>query len=464
MENRNFKQIVMDNKDTIVHTLQELLKIRSVLDESTITQTMPFGKGINDALNFMMQLAKKDGFATKNDSGYAGEIAYGNGEEIVGILCHLDVVPEGKNWTYPPYEARIVDDKIYARGATDDKGPTIACYYALKFIKDAGIRLKKKIKIILGTDEESGCRGIQHYLSNYPMPNIGFAPDCSFPLVYGEKGRMALDLAVSHPKECEVNNDILISLQGGERYNVVIDEATALAKIDVSRPFFQYLEENHLTGDVVAEQNGYRYFIKGLAAHAMEPEKGINAGTHLCNFFQNYSSNPLVSYVAKYHHLDYYLKNLKLDYNDYEMGPLTCNIGIIDIQKTKTRVTLDIRYPERYNQTHFEKVLPEVLSKLGIEITNYTDKAPHYVSPEDDLVKSLHKAYVKHTNDTIHQPFTVGGGTYASILNKAVAYGMSMPNEEELAHQRDECLAISTLLTGTLIYIDAILALGEIDA
>ena len=146
--NKDFTKVVNDNKELVIKTLQELLQIRSVLDEATATKDMPFGKGINDSLNYMMNLASKDGFKTIRDGGYAGEVSYGNGEEVVGILCHLDVVPEGKNWTYPPYEARIVDNKIYARGSTDDKGPTIAAYYALKFIKDANIKLKKQIKII----------------------------------------------------------------------------------------------------------------------------------------------------------------------------------------------------------------------------------------------------------------------------------------------------------------------------
>lgn len=462
--NRDFTDIVNSNKELIVKKLQELLQIKSVLDETTISDEMPFGKGINDCLDYMMNLASNDGFKTNRDGGYAGEVSYGNGDEIVGILCHLDVVPEGKNWTYPPYEARIVDNKIYARGSTDDKGPTLAAYFALKFIKDAGIKLKKQIKIIFGTDEETGWRGIHHYLTKFPMPSIGFAPDCSFPLVYGEKGRIGIEISIDNVNGCALSTDALISLQGGERYNIVIDEANAVARIDLSKEFSKYLEENNLSGDLVQEGSYYHYYIKGVASHAMEPEKGINAGTHLCNFFKNYSSNPLVHYVAKYHHLDHYLKNMHLDYTDYEMGPLTCNVGIIDINSESQNVCLDIRYPVRYDQAKFEEEFKKLLSSFSLKISNMTNKQPHYVSPDDELVKKLYEAYVKHTGDTVNKPFTVGGGTYASILNKAVAYGMGFPGEEELAHQRDEFLNIDSLLKGILIYIDAIIALGEEDA
>lgn len=462
--NNNFEQIVMNNKEEIIKTLQELIQIKSVYDESTKTALTPFGKGINDALKYMEKKAKEDGFEVLNDNGYALEISYGEGEKNVGVLCHLDVVPEGKNWMYPPYEARIVDNKIYGRGSTDDKGPLIASYFALKFIKDANIKLKNKIKLILGTDEETAWRGIHHYLKSHPLPDLGFSPDCSFPLVYGEKGRMAIDLKIKDVNKCAVSTDALISLKGGERYNVVIDEATAIARINVVDEFMKYLKENHLEGDVTEKDSKYEYFLKGTAAHAMEPEKGINAGTHLCNFFKNYTSNQLVKYVAENHHLDFNLNNMGLSYTDYEMGPITCNIGIIDINPDNTRVTLDIRYPERYDVENFKKVYANILSKYNLEITNFEHKVPHYVSPNSELVKALYEAYVKNTNDSAHKPFTVGGGTYASILENGVAYGMGFPYEEELAHQPNEFLDIDSLLKGILIYIDAILATGDMDA
>ncbi len=461
---KQFDRILEANKQEIIETLQSLLRIRSVLDEKTISADAPFGQGIKDALDFMTDLGQKDGFKVVRDGGYALELSYGESKETVGILCHLDVVPEGKNWLYPPYEARIVDNKIYARGATDDKGPSIACYYALKMIKDLKIKLKKQIRLIFGTDEETGWRGITHYLQNYPMPQMGFAPDCSFPLVYGEKGRMAIDIAIDNVNSCAQSTDALISIKGGERYNVVIDEAEGILTINKAEAFLKYLEEFNLQGDVIEENNQYHYLIKGRSAHAMEPEKGINAGTHLCNFFKDYTTNELVQYVAKYHHLDFELKKLHLDYNDYEMGPLTCNIGIIDINRTNSRVTLDIRYPERYNHSDFENELKKILASCNLKITNFTKKLPHYVSPNDILVTKLYDAYVRNTNDFTNKPFTVGGGTYASVLDKAVAFGMGFPDELELAHQPNECLDIDNLMRGIKIYLDAILAIGEVDA
>ena len=457
----NFKQIVENNKELIIKKTQELIQIPSVLDESSSSEDAPFGIKIKEALDYMMNLAKEDGFETALDGGYAGHVNYGNKNgKIIGVLCHLDVVPEGTDWLYPPYAASIVDGKMYGRGTTDDKGPTMAAYFALKFIKDAGIKIKNQIRIIFGTDEETGWRGIAHYLQNFPMPDMGFAPDASFPLIYGEKGRMSYDLTLNSWDD----EDILVSITGGERYNVVLEEVKAIVKKDLTKEFEAYTKDNNLEYNVEVIDNLYHLTLKGKAAHAMEPHKGVNAGTHMCNFLKDYSNNQMVKYVANKHHLSHVCEKLGLDYEDYEMGPITCNIGIMNINKEATRVTLDLRYPVRYDTDNFNKKLEEITSKFNISITDKTNKTPHYVSPEDDLVKLLYQAYVKNTNDSVNKPFTIGGGTYASILERAVAFGMMMPDEEELCHQRNEYLNLDTLFKGILIYIDAMLALGEVDA
>lgn len=119
----------------------------------------------------------------------AGHIEMGQGEDLIGVLCHVDVVPAGNpaTWTYPPFEGRIVDGKLYARGAIDDKGPTMAAWLAMKMIQDEGIELNKRVRMIIGSDEESGFRCVDRYFEKEEMPTIGFAPDADFPLINAEK-------------------------------------------------------------------------------------------------------------------------------------------------------------------------------------------------------------------------------------------------------------------------------------
>ncbi len=450
----NYLEIALKEKDLLVKRLQALLRIKSVLDPTTITPEKPFGEGIDKALTYMLQLAEEDGFKVHRDGGYAGCIEYGDGEEAIGVLCHLDVVPEGNNWLNPPYQADIVDDKIIARGAMDDKGPTMAAYFALKMIKDLNIKLSKKIQIILGTDEETGWRGVKHYSENYPMPEVGFAPDADFPLIYGEKG------SVSTFVRGTGTTDDVISVKGGERFNVVIDHVKAVTKSNHDNDFQKYLEANSLKGKCYLEAGNYAYEIMGVAAHAMEPHKGINAGTNMLRFLSSFSNHPVIK-MGSFLHEDYNLIRLGSSHHHDEMGELTCNIGIIDINEESAKMSLDMRCPIGFCIEKYQKAMDKKMAEYGFTYEIIGSKQPHYVSPDDELVQKLYASYVKYTGDKVNKPFTIGGGTYARILKRAVAFGMEMPGDVTVAHQPNEFIKINTLLKGVAIYAEALIALAK---
>ena len=207
-------------KQEMINDLCELLKIDTVLVEQPEVKEAPFGYNMVKALNYMLDLGKKMGFNVKNIDNVCGHIEYGEGDEIIGVLAHLDVVPTGDGWMYPPFEPTIVGDKIYARGALDDKGACIASLYALKALKDNNIKLNKKVRLILGTDEETGSRGIKRYLEVEKMPDLGFSPDADYPIIYGEKGILSFNIISEN-----INKEI-ISFKSGDRYNVVPELAS----------------------------------------------------------------------------------------------------------------------------------------------------------------------------------------------------------------------------------------------
>ena len=155
-------------KDEMVQSLCQWLKINSVYDSTTVGEGAPFGRGVKEALEYIVDLAEKDGFAAVNDEGYACHIDYGQGDKIVGILGHVDLVPEGDGWKYPPYSATVADGRIYSRGTQDDKGPMMAAYFAVKIIRDLGLPISKKIRLILGGNEERDWLCVDHYFKKYP--------------------------------------------------------------------------------------------------------------------------------------------------------------------------------------------------------------------------------------------------------------------------------------------------------
>jgi len=447
----DFSKIVLEHKEEIIEETNKLLEIPSVLEAFDPESEHPFGEDINDALEHMLALGQKDGFITKNLDAYAGHIEYGSGKELLGILCHLDVVPAGEGWTSPPFEPALRNGRIYARGAIDDKGPTMAAYFALKLLKKHGFVPKKLVRIILGTDEETAWRGIDYYFKREQMPDIGFAPDANFPLIYGEKGLLSFVI------EGEIGDSPLLSFQAGDRMNVVPDRAQCELSIDLEEEFKQYLEDNHYVGSV--EEGLYK--IEGKRAHAMQPDKGINAASLLIEFLSKHLDNSYINMISKYFTFDHFGKKLGVDHYDEEMKELTLNPAVFEVENGYCKIGVNGRYPNGWDKEGSLKTIENIANSYNFSMKVTTDKVVHYVDPEDDLVKTLHNSYKKFTGDETSKLLTIGGGTYSRALKKAVAFGPMMPGREDVVHQLDEYIVVDDLLKATAIYMDAIYELTK---
>ncbi len=447
----DFYKHVLENKNLIIEKTKGLLKIPSVLEEFNPESEFPFGIEINNSLHYMLDLAHADGFITKNVKNYAAHIEYGKGKEILGVLCHLDVVPAGDKWTNPPFSPIIKDDKLYARGSSDDKGPTMAAYFALKFLKDLDIELNKRVRIILGTDEETGWRGIEEYFKTEEMPLIGFAPDANFPWIYAEKGILSFDITGKN-EESE-----LLTFSAGDRYNVVPDYAEATISIDLKEEFLSYLSFNGVSGEV---KDG-KYIIHGKRAHAMQPNLGINSAFILAEFLTSHIENDFLKYIIDYLTFDHLGEKLNIDHYDPEMKEFTINPAIYEYKDNEFKIGINCRYPKGWDKDSAFINIKASVKKYHFKFTILSDSPVHYVDKEDELVKTLHQAYIKYTDDTTTPLLTIGGGTYSRALKKAVAFGPQMPGRKDVAHQVDEHIYVEDLLKATAIYMEAIYQLSK---
>ncbi len=449
-KNMDFKNYANNHKDQLIKDLNGLLKIETVLIEQPNIKQAPFGEKMVEALEYMLDLGKSMGFVTKNIDNVAGHIEYGEGDEVIGVLVHLDVVPAGDGWTYPPFEPTLVGDKLFARGSLDDKGAVMASLYALKALKDLNIKLNKKVRLILGTDEETSSRCIKRYLEVEKMPDLGFSPDADFPLIYAEKGIMSFDL------ECDYNSSDIIKLTSGDRYNVVPEKAFVSLSNNVASFYHAFLLNNKYKGE--AKNN--ELIMYGKRAHGMQPEKGKNAALQLISFLNQHIKHPMIKFVNKYMQ-DNRLKDMNEQFSDKEMKDLTMNVAMFDINNKYAKVGVNLRYPINWHKEQFLDNLEKLLAIYNINIKVISDSEPHYVSPDDELVKILHQSYIKYTKDNKTPIMTIGGGTYARALKRAVAFGPMMPGREDVVHQVDEYVHISDLLSCVMIFADALYNLGK---
>ena len=440
----DFIKYANDNKQKFLDDLKELLKIDTVLIEQPEVKEAPFGYNLVKALEYMLELGKREGFVTKNIENVAGHIEYGEGEEVVGVLCHLDVVPTGDGWTYPPFEPTIVGDRIYARGSMDDKGACISSLYALKALKESNVKINKKIRLIFGTDEETGSRGIKRYLELEQMPDLGFSPDADYPLIYGEKGILSFDLVGKV-------SDEIIEFVSGDRYNVVPEVATVVLKKDYKEQYLEFLKQKNYNGEI----KDNKYIMYGKRAHAMEPRNGVNAIIRLLEFLNTIIDDSYIKFVYDNFKCSR-LNTMNENFTDSEMGDLTSNVALLNITNNIGKCGINFRYPINWDKEKFFNNLNNKAIEANVKVDLLNDSTPHYVSKEDDLVKTLHKSYIKYTNDDKTPLMTIGGGTYARSLKKAVAFGPMMPGREDVVHQVDEYAYIEDLLISVAIFADAL--------
>lgn len=464
-----FEDLIEGYQDEIVKSTQEIVRIKSI--EGDAKPEAPFGEGSAKALEYALKLSESLGFAVENFDNYAGHADLGTGQETVGVLVHLDVVPEGDGWTYPPYAAEIHDNKIYGRGTIDDKGPAIATLYAMKAIKESGIILSKKIRLIFGTNEETGWGGVKYYFNKVKAPDLAFTPDAEFPVIHGEKGVLVFKL---HKNFNNVSNGSIKikSIKGGNRPNMVPDLCNANLVIaeDIKDEFCIIFDEyiERTAYNITMDDNGKEITLKsvGVSAHGSLPHSGKNAISQLLGLFNEINQNnyEALQFLKDFNDMigmEYNGQSIGCGLEDDISGKLIFNVGIIEMNESEVKLIINVRYPISNTAEDVYEGVEKAVKGTGIEVKKGVDMKPIFVPEDNHLVQTLMKVYKEVTGDNESKPITIGGGTYARAMSNAVAFGPLFPNQEELAHQKDEFISIDDLMKCTNIYAKALYELAK---
>lgn len=452
----------------------EFLRIPSVHDATTTGEGRPFGKPIADALDYILNLCEEFGFTTHNVDGYAAHAEFGTGEGIIGVLCHVDVVPAGEGWTTDAFTPEVRDGKLYARGAIDDKGPTMAVVFALNMIKELGLSLNKRVRLIFGTDEESGdWVGLRKYFADQPMPVMGFAPDANFPIITTEKGILICHLVQTSPSQQTGRADgwTLTSFHSGQRVNMVADEAEATLSgngdvFAIKEKFQSYLMEQRIKGFAEEKDEHLLLRLEGLSHHGMEPHKGLNAGLALARFLHEIDlderGQQFISLIYTHFVDGFFGEKLSIRYKDDISGQLTVNVGTFNYTVDgEAKLGVNIRYPVTATVDTFMDKLKTAAKRHKFTIApEIIDQKPHHVNPDHKLVRTLQKVYEEQTGEKA-ELLAIGGGTYGRALETGVAFGPLFPGEAETAHQKDEYIDLHNMNRAMAIYAQAIYELAN---
>lgn len=463
----NLDKIVDSMKNEIIKSTQELVRIKSI--ESEPEPGAPFGRGIRECLDKTLEIGSRLGMKVENFDGYAGHIEYGEGEDLIGILVHVDVVPEGSGWSHDPYGGEVSDNKIFGRGTIDDKGPAVAALYGLKAVMESGFKFNKRVRIIVGCDEESGrwaC--MKHYFKFAEMPGCGFSPDADFPIINSEMGILIFNLEKDFIKNKESCCEGLRikSIKGGNKVNMVPDycECELLMVKDFTeriKKTADYMKEkNNAKLELLFDNNKCIIKSYGISAHGSTPHKGLNAISQLISFLCKLplgtsDQTDYINFINEHIGMETDGSYFGLAMSDEVSGKLVFNLGTIDVNEEKGSIGINIRYPVTKTRNDVYDIIKEKISAAGIRLVEGDEKDPLYVPADNFMIKALQKVYKDVTGQEA-ELISIGGGTYARAIKNAVAFGPLFPGKEETAHQKDEYIEIDDLIKCTKIYAEAI--------
>jgi succinyl-diaminopimelate desuccinylase len=444
----NYKKLIEPYKVDMLDALRRFVQIPSVYDEKTKTKEMPFGKDVNDALDYVARLGERFGFDVDRCDGYATELTIGEGDKVIGIYAHADVVPVTGSWKYGPFVPTIEDEKIYGRGTSDDKGPMIAAFYAVKALKDNGLLRGYKVKIVVGGDEERGSSCLDHYFEVLKKegPTYGFTPDSDFPLIYGEKAILdfwpTLKVTIPHVK----------SIKGGVATNAVCDKV--VIETDDISTLVEYLKQHSRKYEV----KDNLVTVIGKACHGSTPELGENAALITLEALGNiYDIPSLVKLGEKLS--DTSGKAFGGYYHSDLLKDTTYCVGMISYDGSNLKFSVNFRYPENVD-------VKKIISNFDAEfatISTAKGEPSHYLlyDPKSPLVQTLLKAYREETGDN-SEPLTTGGGTYAKHAKNTIAFGALFPGRESTMHEPNEYMPLEDFYLSAVIYAHAIDLLGKL--
>ncbi len=448
-----------EHTDELVARVRRCIAFPTVLDESTAGPGAPFGRVTAECLEDTLAQGREMGFEAKNLDGYCGYIDFGAGEEQLALICHLDVVPEGTGWLYPPYAGEVHDGRFYGRGTMDDKGPAFAALFGMAAIKASGLEMKRRVRLILGCNEESGMECMKHYKKVEKDPDIAFSPDAEYPVVNSEKSGYHGAYHKLYASK--------VRMHGGTVSNAVPGEMVIEVPFTLNRilPIMEaFMEKSEFACAAEESEYGTKITMKGLAAHASTPEIGHNAFLAAIALLDKLPLEGedaatvagLVKLLGFYCHGE----GFGLDCED-KSGRLTfCPGGIVDWDETGIkRLTIDIRAPISCKGEDVTGALERGFGEYGLTELNGRYGMGHYVPEDSELVSTLLDVYAKRFGKRL-PPLAIGGGTYAKCFKAAVAFGIERPGEAASIHMPNENIEVTHLVEDCKVMADAIIALA----
>ncbi len=457
------KRYVKENEDNIKRDIARLIGKRSV--QGPPLPGAPYGKDVRDAQLEAMAMLREMGFSVTDADGRIAFAHLGDTEKFLGVIAHLDVVPEGGGWERDPFCATEREGYLAGRGTLDDKGPLVLAAYAMKYLLDRKVPLRYGVRLLVGLDEETGMSDIEYYKKNYKMPLFTFTPDAGFPVGHGEKGIYSADLVSP-----AIKGGVIAELCGGVASNVVADYAYAVVKADVKT--LERAAATYPEVTVAAHKDGARVEARGKAGHAGEPHAAINANRLLMAFLRaagvlSDAENRAADFVLKVTE-SYGGEPLGIACDDGVFSPLTIIGGMLNKKDDRIVLNVNCRYPTALTPAALEEKMAAACAAAGFEQRVQANSEPFYLDPEKVPAVGLLCDIYNDITGSDEKPFVMSGGTYARHIENAVSYGAEYPDQKDPdwvggVHMKNEAIKLSRAFETCEIFVDTLVKLQDVD-
>jgi len=469
-------QWIEEHKQEFIEELQGLARIPSVSRADLAQPGAPFGPDCKRVLDYALDRGRFWGFDTQNHEGAAGSITYGDAENAIGVIAHMDVVPVGEGWVYPTFGATYLPEHevMIGRGVDDNKGPAVGALFAMRMLREFGWPLKHGIRLICGTSEETGMQDMKLLLDKgMQFPKVSLVPDAGFPVNYAQKGSVDAEIAA----DCAGN---LLALDAGSVRNVIPDKAQCTVALDASAVQAALAKADPADAALVTVEpceGGALITAAGKSGHAAFPAGGDNAIGRLARVLTaadilTGSCREAVAQLADLT-VDANGQSEGVAFTDEPSGELTLVYGVAHLRDGVLHVSVDSRYPVTMDGEKLVADLEKDWARRGYRVTRMETSKPFYIPKDDPHVEALMALY-KEVTGRDDQPYAMGGGTYSRVVPNAISFGPGMPGVKHDwsaflpeghggAHGRDETVHMSKVYTCAQIYTVALAMLDEIE-
>ena len=471
-------------------TLRELVAIPTVTVEGVAQHQNPEFLKIADKIK---NLAQAFDLTFRNVDNRVYEISLdGQGDEVVGIHAHADVVPvTPENWVLKdgtrldPFKLTLIGDRMYGRGTEDDKNGIVVTLYAMKVIKEEKLPLARNFKLLVDTTEETSGDAIPYYFEHNPTPQYNLALDGGYPVVIAEKGYGTV-MANFARRDAQGNGAEIVSLTGGMATNQIPSTSVATLVTDqpeklaaaLNKAGAEYAKRNGGDFEINAKGVGkeVQLTVTGVSAHSSEPESGVNPVARMLEFINGLhgtvalKSNFITDaarYGADNWGLDYTGKKLGVGFSDAFMGPLTTSPTFVGLDDKGLKLAVNLRVPKGKSP---EVLKDEIADKLSAWSTtthtpvvfDYSIAEPMYRNPEGEWVQAL-LAVATENLGMAHKFESSAGATSVHELPNGVQFGLAMPNVKYTGHTDNEFKTVEQFMLDLQIVTEMMGRIGQLQ-